>query len=177
MKTLVIVQHGEAGRDDVALADTQRPLTPRGRHETAAAVTKFISLGRQPDAVVASPAKRALDTADVWLKELKIPAETLRVVPEIYEAERTDILRIVYQLDDSIDTVVLVGHDPGVTALLHHLVGRGVEKMRLSSFAVIAINVDRWDRVALRESELVHYYAPPPYTGPSLWQRIAFWKR
>lgn len=178
MKTLIIAVHGEASRDEVALPDTERPLTPQGRRQTAAAVEHFKSLGYSDCVIVASSARRALETADIWQRDLTVPDEQLRVGQEIYEAERSDMIRIVQRLDDAADTVLLVGHNPGVTALLHYLVGRGVEKMLPSSFAVISIDVDRWNRISLRESALAHYYAPPANAKfGSLWQRFILWRR
>lgn len=178
MKTLVLLAHGVASRDDIALPDAERPLAPQGRRETAAAATEFKTMGHSDCAMVSSPARRALDTADIWQKALAVPAERLRIVPEIYEAERMDMLSVVRHLDDSADTVILVGHNPGVTALLHYLVGRGVETMSPASFAVISIHVDRWSRIAMRDSELTHYYVPPvdaKFNSP--WQRFVFWRR
>ena len=178
MKTLILVRHGDAYRDDVTLQDTERPLTPRGRRESAAAARRLASLVQRADVVVCSPARYALDTADIWQKILKIPAEHLQIKPEIYQAERVDILRVVRQLNDGNDTVVLVGHNPGVTALLHYLNGRSIEMMPQSSFAVISIDVDQWSRIALRDSELAHYYAPPADVKfNSLWERFILWRR
>lgn len=178
MKHLIIIRHGDAKRDDAALTDEQRPLAPLGRRQTAAATADFSTLGLPLDAVFSSPAKRALDTADIWLEAMTVPAERLHPHQDIYEAERVEMLRIVRQLDDAYNTVALVGHNPGVTGLLHHLVGRGVETMSTSSYAVIAIDVDRWSRIALRDSELVHYYVPPANDAKkSLGQRFKFWAR
>jgi phosphohistidine phosphatase len=178
MKHLIIIRHGDAKRDDAALTDEQRPLAPLGRRQTAAATADFSTLRLQPDAVVSSPAKRALDTAEIWLEAMTVPAERLHINQDVYEAERVEMLHIVRQLDDAYNTVALVGHNPGVTGLLHHLVGRGVETMSTSAYAVIAIDVDRWSRIALRDSELVHYYVPPANDAKkSLGQRFKFWAR
>lgn len=178
MKTLIIAAHGEARRDNVAMSDAARPLTPKGRRETSAAAAEFKSLGYSDCVIVTSPAQRAKETAGIWQKDLAVPDQHLHVDQEIYEAERADMLRIVRRLDDAADTVVLVGHNPGVTALLHYLVGRGVEKMSPSSFAVISIDVDRWNRISLRDSKLAQYYVPSANTKfSSLWERGILWRR
>ena len=178
MKYLIIIRHGDARRDDVTLTDAQRPLSPLGRRQTLAAATDFSAPGPPVDAVVSSPAKRALDTADVWMETLRISGEWLRIQEDVYEAERIDLLRIIQQLDDACSTVLLVGHNPGVSGLLHHLVGRGVDSMAVSSYAVIAMDVDRWRNTALRHSELVHYYTPPADAkAGSLWKRFDFWRK
>ena len=178
MKNLIIVRHGELSLDDIALADLDRPLTPRGRRETVAAANAFASRGLQVDSIVTSPALRAVFSGDIWSKALGLSEGVCRVIPEIYEAERADIQNVVRSLPDSQDTVVLVGHDPGVTAMLHYLAGRGVEKMVPSSFAVIALDLDSWRHVAMRDAELVHYYIPPPNASyNSLWQRFSLWRK
>jgi len=178
MKHLIIVRHGIASRDNVALQDSERPLTPQGRRETAAAAADFKALGHAGCAIVTSPALRARETADIWQKELAIPAENLRVEPTIYEAEISDLLSVIRQLENTADAVMLFGHNPGVTALIHYLVGRGVEQMTPSSFAVIAMDIQHWSQLSLRTSELAHYYSPPADAKfNSLWQRFVLWRR
>jgi len=178
MKHLIIIRHGDAKRDDVTLTDAQRPLAQTGCRQADAAAVDFFERGLSFDAIVSSSAKRALQTAEVWMKALKIPAERLQVEPSIYEAEHIDLLRIVQQLDDANLTVALIGHNPGVTGLLHHLVGRGIDNMGTSAYAVIAIDVDQWSRMALRHCQLVHYYTPPADVKEiGLWQRFVFWRR
>lgn len=177
MKHLVIIRHGEACRDDMTLNDIQYPLSRRGRRETTVAVSEFAVLGLQVDTVVSSPAKRALSTANIWLKKLNIPAERLRVDDAIYEAERSDIQNVIRQLDDVDDTVVLVGHNPGLTGTLNYLAGHDVRRMPVSAFAVISIDVDRWSQIALRYCEMTHYVTPPAGAPLNPLQRVGMWCR
>lgn len=178
MKNLVIVRHGEGQIRNAFMEDIRRPLTRRGHHNVAVAAAEFTSLGLQVDAVVSSPAQRALETADIWLHQMHLPKDRLRVDEEIYEAERSDIIGVVRGLDNAHDTVVLVGHNPGLTGLLRHLTGSNAEIMSRSSFAIIKMNVDCWSRISLKDSELTCYYQPPPKDRlHNPWQRFLLWRR
>ena len=138
----------------------------------------FAALNLTPDLVLTSPARRARQTTEIYQKRLKIPPQNLQVEQGVFEAEKAEILRIVHRLDDDRDVVMLVGHNPGMTSLLHHLVDSDVEKMPASSFAVVELAVDSWSQVSFKTSKLIHYYAPE-VKGPSLgwWRRFTFWRR
>lgn len=178
MKTLVIVRHGAFSHDNPALLDADRPLNSSGRHDVAVAANRFAALQITPDLVLTSPACRARETAEIWEKRLHLSDETLQVEPEIYEAEKSEILRIVHRQDDSKDVVVLIGHNPGMISLLHHLADSDVTGMRPSSYAVIELDVDCWRQVSFKNASLTHFSAPAvkaPNHG--WWHRFTFWRR
>ena len=180
MKTLVIVRHGAFSHSNPAVLDVDRPLNLRGRHEAVEAAGRFAALGIQPELILSSPARRVIETTGIWNKKLKLPAERLQVEPEIYEAERAEILRIVHRQDDSNDIVMVVGHNPVMTSLLHHLVDSNIAKMPSSSFAVVELAVNSWRQVSFKTASLTHYSAPavkdPHEQQGWLWHLI-FWSR
>ncbi len=178
MKTLIIVRHGAFSHKKPGVQDADRPLNRRGRHEAADAADRFAELQITPDIILSSSARRARETTEIFQKKLKLPAEHIRVEREIYEAEKREVFRIVHRLRDSYETVMLVGHNPGMTSLLHHLVDSDVEKMPSSSFAVVELDVDSWQHVSFRTAKQIHYYAPEiklPHHG--WWHRFTFWRR
>lgn len=116
---LILMRHGKSDRSDPEARDFDRPLTDRGRRD----VPRMADwLGRQdirPDLVLSSPARRARDTAELLLRRLRLAPETIVFLDAIYEADRAALLRAVRGHEAG--TLLLVGHNPGLDALLCHL--------------------------------------------------------
>jgi len=178
MKTLIIVRHGAFSHDDPMVPDRGHPLSLRGRREAAEAAEQFAALAITPDLVLSSPARRAVETTDIFAKKLGLSKERLRAEEEIFEAEKREILRIVHRQSEDCDTVMVVGHNPGMISLLNHLVDDDITKMTSSSFAVLETDADRWNQISFRNSRLVHYWTPK-VKGPNhgWWWRFTFWRR
>lgn len=178
MKNLVVVRHGEGNYRDPAVTDLECSLSGRGRRETVAAAAQFAATGIGVDSIVCSPAQRAVNTADIWRQALGLSEECIHIDNAIYEAERTDVLNLVRKFPDEADTVVLVGHNPGLTDLLRYFVGQKMDRMTPSSYAVMSLDVNRWSALSLRDAHLEQTYAPPVnarFQNP--WQRFVLWRR
>lgn len=134
--TLILLRHAKSdwsGDED----DIVRPLAKRGRRQ-APEVGRWLaaSIG-SIDAAVVSPAKRARSTWRLVSAELKTPPRT-RFDDRMYAASDRELLGIVQELSDDLDTVVLVGHNPGIEELVTLLTGQWVP-MPTSGLAVIAV--------------------------------------
>lgn len=115
MRTLYLVRHAKSSWGNPGLRDHDRPLNERGLHDAPKMARLLVEQGVQPDLLVSSPAKRALSTALFFAEAFKIEAEEVRREPNIYEAFPQEILRIVSQLPESANTVLLFGHNPTFT--------------------------------------------------------------
>lgn len=178
MKTLILVRHGEFVKGDPFVPNIGCPLTKEGRHDVAAAAERFAELGIPPDLIITSPARRTGETAEMIGKKLKISPKMIRVDRTLFEAEKREILRTVHELDNTLDTVVIVGHNPAVTDLLHHLVSTDVYNLKLCAFAVLKLSVDQWRDAVFGKAELEHFNEPPVVPPQITWRdKFQHWKR
>ncbi len=178
MKTLILVRHGEFVRGDPFVPNIGCPMTRDGKREVGEAAARFAGLGIRPDLILTSPARRAGETAEIFAKKLGTPSKKIRVEKELFEAEKREILRIVHQLDDSLSAVMLVGHNPAVTDLLHHLVSADVYNLKLSASAVLTLSVDRWRDANFGKAELANFDEPEVKLPQITWRdRLEHWRR
>jgi phosphohistidine phosphatase len=160
LKTLLLLRHGKSSWD-TPLPDHDRPLRKRGRR-AAEAVGAFLEReGLAPDWLWTSTATRALDTA-----RLVASAAALDIEPEaterLYGADAGDILSIVATTPDSADTVLVVGHNPGLGELAGALAGRDVH-LTTCGLAVLELDVEEWAEVpAWPGARLVALRRPEP---------------
>ncbi|MCC7506401.1 MAG: histidine phosphatase family protein [Saprospiraceae bacterium] len=115
MPTLYLIRHAKSSWEQPGLRDINRPLNERGMRDAPRMARFLLDTGAAPDLIVSSPAKRAYSTALYFAETFGIKDEDIQIVPDIYEASASDIMRIVSALPDSAQTVFLFGHNPTLT--------------------------------------------------------------
>lgn len=139
MPRLVLLRHAKsdwpAGYDD-----HDRPLSERGRRDAAAAAEWFNRQSWHIDAAVVSSAQRTQETFELIAQGLEYAVSAV-VEPRIYEAPTSSILEIVRQQNQ--ETVLIVGHGPGVPRLALALSADGIpsELERRGNYPTCAISV------------------------------------
>jgi phosphohistidine phosphatase len=145
MKTLFILRHAKSCWENAALADFDRPLNKRGL-ETAPLVGEMIRRNEfEIDLIICSPAKRARQTAILVRESAQIEAN-VQFDDRIYEASPHRLLQIASELDDKIQSVMIVGHNPGLEGLLKMLTSE-VETMPTAALAVVDLKIDCWSEI------------------------------
>ena len=109
---LWLLRHAEAADGQ---PDDERPLTERGVIQSEAAGRALAYLAEQIEVCLSSPKRRALQTAELACERHGIPV----TVEPALGGEPIDVRAITAGLDD----VLLVGHDPSFSLLLHDLTG------------------------------------------------------
>ena len=150
---LILVRHAKAESRDkwVNKDDLKRPLTKKGIKQ-AKQIAKFIKK-KYPnvDAIVSSLAIRACDTAKFIAK--KQPHCTFLLTPNINPEEGIEgFLRNKDQLEESWQTLVVVGHDPSISELVRFISAKGTLNLRVGKGCVVELehdNDDNWMLVGL----------------------------
>jgi len=116
-RTLYLLRHAKAGSAAAGLRDHDRELTGRGRREAAALGARYAGGGELPDLVVTSTAARAVQTAELWAQAAGLSERVIVRRDGIYLAEAEAVLRLVHGLDEALQRVLLVGHNPTFSEL------------------------------------------------------------
>lgn len=147
MKHLLLCRHAKSSWKDGTLADFDRTLNKRGRQNAPEMGRKLRKRGVQPDLVVSSPARRALDTAKLLAGECGIPEKNILVVASVYDSYPAKLLQIIRGFTDSCDTVLIVGHNPELTILANILGNLGIDNVPTCGIVALDFAVDSWDEV------------------------------
>jgi phosphohistidine phosphatase len=146
MKTLTLVRHAKSSRDDPGLPDRDRPLNDRGRHDAPAMGQRLAGRGAKPELVVASPALRALTTAQLVADGLGLARGKIVVDERLYASSAGRLLEVVRALDARLERVMLVGHNPEFTELAHRL-SNSIEDMPTCAVAEFRFDVGSWSDI------------------------------
>ena len=170
MKTLYLLRHAKSAWDDPALADHDRPLAPRGSR-AAATMAKYLGerKGGPPrlDLLVCSTALRARQTLERVLAAWS-PAPAVTLEGGIYLCGVAVLLQHLRALDDSIGTVMLVGHNPDFQDLATtlcttgegDLLARVQAKLPTGSFLRIDLPDGPWGGLERATGHLAEFVTP-----------------
>lgn len=139
-KTLYIIRHAKAELPTWDKRDFDRNIITKGidRATTIAEYLKtFLSI-RENTAVYSSSANRAIQTAEIFCKTLGFPLKDIQQTREIYEAHHLDILRVINQTANNIDTLLVFGHNPGLSNLTNYICDTYID-LKTSHVAVIEL--------------------------------------
>lgn len=143
-KTLIVVRHGHAleGDDDFA-----RRLSPRGVVEVNNAGAALAAKPVRLDALLTSTAPRALETARLLANHCRFTSP-LREEEELYLAEPVTILQRVCATPDTVETLLLVGHNPGLSTFVSRSSGQPHE-LRTAQVVHLRLDVNQWGELSL----------------------------
>lgn len=97
--------------------DSQRPLSEKGREKMRKIASALVGLGVKPDVILSSPFARAAQTAEILAKRLKYKNE-IAFSDSLVPVGNADTLIGEINEKYSVDELVLVGHEPSMSALV-----------------------------------------------------------
>lgn len=160
MRTLYLIRHAKSSWDNPGLRDFNRPLNDRGLREAPMMAQLLADQGVRPDLLVSSPAKRALSTALFFAEKFGIPDDQVLREQDIYEADPTDILRIIGHLPDRAGVVCLFGHNPTFTEVANRFTENFIENIPTCGIVQINSDVDQWNAVYEANSRVTARFFP-----------------
>jgi phosphohistidine phosphatase len=121
MRQLLLLRHAKSSWDHAAMPDRDRPLNARGRQAAAAMRHAIRDLGLLPDLVLVSPARRTTET----LEALEPWDETPLIEPmeSLYLADPPRLLAALHGVAETVRSVMVIGHNPGLHDLAMSLAG------------------------------------------------------
>jgi len=175
MLRLILMRHAKSRWRSPGLGDFERPLAERGRRDAPRMGAYLAAAGFVPDVVLCSSAKRARQTMKRAIARFSREPE-LRLMDELYHAGPDDLLAILRRIDSALQTVMIIGHNPGLHTLALDLIRPGVaagqhlhdnleHHFPTAALAVLSFDVRRWRNLAEASGKLEDYTAPRLMTG------------
>jgi phosphohistidine phosphatase len=160
---LTLMRHGDAQWKDPEIADFARPLNRRGHSESEAMARRLTELRLIPDSIIASPARRAAQTAEIVARELGLLPRIIRYEEVLYLAGPQDILQLVRTIGPRVPHLMIVGHNPGISEAARVLTrSDDSDGLVTAAMCTITFDIDRWSAVAPVLMQDSVSEAPPP---------------
>jgi phosphohistidine phosphatase len=174
MKILTLLRHAKSGWDDPVKRDFDRPLNPRGRRAARTVGREMRNLGLAFDRVLASPARRVVETIEEVAQAFGPLAPDYD--ERIYLATSTALVELVRETPDDVERLLLVGHNPGLEDLALLLAGPDgplraevAVKYPTGTLAEIELPVAHWAELAGGTGTVSRFVRPrdlDPELGP-----------
>jgi phosphohistidine phosphatase len=157
MKTLILVRHAKADNPSSSMHDYDRTLSRCGGRDAGVIAKRLAGSGIRSDALISSPAVRALSTAEIFATELRL---TVQTDARIYEARVNELLAVVRGLDDRHSTVVLVGHNPGISEFLRYLTDENYADLPTAGLVTVSLPLKSWRHIFDGKGLLKESFSP-----------------
>ena len=154
MKAILLMRHAKAQPIAPGQRDFDRPLAARGKEDAARMGRVLLAMKLLPGAVVASPARRAKETAELAAKALK-PAPEIRWDRGLYDAPGEAWIEALRSLPKSVDVAMVVAHSPGIEEAAGLLAGAPPGFLDCPTGGLIGFESDIGAWSALREGGAV----------------------
>jgi phosphohistidine phosphatase len=145
MKRLTLVRHAKSDWSLPGQNDWDRPLNKRGQRDAPEMARRLRSRRLKPDLILSSPAVRAVTTASVMARELKVPAARVVQDERLYLAGPADLLAVVRELGGEAKHVMVFGHNPGMTEFANRLsAGDQIDNLPTCGVFTAEFDVQDW---------------------------------
>jgi phosphohistidine phosphatase len=144
MKRLLLMRHAMPANKPTGTSDHDRPLHCSGEEDARRIGRLIKSEGAKPDLIMSSTAERAKRTAELVSESCGVALPWL--VPDLYLAGPAEWLRQLGPLPDEYETVMLVGHNPGLEGLLEALTG-SEEALSPATLVDLKLQIDGWSEL------------------------------
>ncbi|QTE30740.1 SixA phosphatase family protein [Pengzhenrongella sicca] len=167
IRRLVLLRHAKAesgGRE----ADELRPLALAGRRQSTRVGASLAAADLIPELVLCSSAVRARQTWELVRIGLGDVESELVVLDSLYEAGVAEVLAQVREVDERVRTVLVVGHEPTISAVAVALASEQSDEdatmhvetgVSTATYAVLEL-AGTWAELARRSARLVAVVAP-----------------
>lgn len=152
MKSLTLFRHAKTERESDSGRDFDRRLNDRGQRDAPRIGEEIRKLDLEYDLLLSSPAARAAETAT-------LAGLDPRFDERIYDASAGELMAIVEEVEEEIDRLLMIGHNPGFERLASRLLGQNLE-MPTGSLVEIDLPIDGWHDAAGASGRMVRFLKP-----------------
>lgn len=146
-KQVILVRHGNAKSGAYGVDDFDRALDSKGVEEAQEMAFRLKNRKLIPKVIISSPAIRAISTARIFAGIWDKQPESILLENAIYESNIPRLLKIVNNLAESEQSLVLFGHNPEISAFADYLTDEDLYSLPTCGVAIINFEVDRWEMI------------------------------
>jgi phosphohistidine phosphatase len=161
MKKIHLVRHAKSSWDNSSLPDIDRPLSDVGISACRFMAEHIHDAGCCFDHIFCSPAVRAQSTITLISESLPESSIEWSTVDELYTFDYRNLFSWVKTVDDSIDEILLIGHNPAFTDFCNELSDSDIRNIPTCGYAQLAARQDfQWNQLSGGKFELTRFLRP-----------------
>ena len=159
MKNLYLIRHAKSDWNDTSKSDFDRGLNKRGKKAIITMANVLKEKKIMPDLILCSSAKRTKLTAQGLAKEIGYHGK-IKYIDALYMAEPETIHSLIQDVNDIVNTLFVVGHNPETTELSNMMVSNYIENVPTLGIVSLQLPIENWKTVSIREGKMQFFIYP-----------------
>jgi phosphohistidine phosphatase len=143
MRRLILMRHGEAENFQAGMDDHRRRLTAFGQTAALRCGQEIRARGFSPEMILCSDAERAVATLHAVVRGAGLVGVASKIHSQLYLANEHLVMRYCADEDDSLETILLIGHNPGWSEAVTALTGTPLS-LGTAQAALLEHKGDEW---------------------------------
>lgn len=146
MKNLILIRHAKSNWDSPS-SDKMRSLSSRGIAD-AHLVSSHLAADLNKRCIVwSSTAKRAKDTATIFLQNMIWPLDSIIYKDELYTFDVHELTKVIKKCDNSHNCIIVFGHNSALTDFVNTFGDVFIENIATTGFVSINFDTDSWQDI------------------------------
>lgn len=162
MRQLILVRHAKSSWDNPELNDFVRPLNKRGKRDAPFMANLLAEKNVIPELILSSPALRTKLTAIEFARKFGITEAEILWNEKLYLASSAKLLKFIVDVDQKFKSIMLVGHNPGLTDLQNFLCNEEIDNIPTCGIVCMRTQKD-WKSITSKDFELDFFEYPKKY--------------
>lgn len=162
MKTLIVIRHGKAEKKKFGELDSKRKLTSSGILEVENMAKRLLEKNYQIEKIFSSSAERTRQTSKIFALIHQVEDDRIQYFDSLYLSDASHIVETLYHIQDEVQTLAIVGHNPGVTHFSSSVTHSYSVILPPAGIAVIKAHCDDWTQFEAANKTLVEVLLPTP---------------
>lgn len=163
MKKLLLIRHAKSSWKNPDLEDKDRPLNKRGNIDAPLMAQMLKNENILPDLIISSPALRSATTANIFAEILDYKTTNILINKRLYEPDIDDFLHVLQKVDDTVSTLFLFSHNPGITHFSNWVSDKRIDNIPTCGIVTMKINVKSWKDVDFDNGTILSFDSPKKY--------------
>lgn len=172
-KRLILLRHAET-IDYNSQGDFFRELTPKGQSDATALGAHMRNRNLHPDLILCSSATRTQQTGKNLMTSADITQERLEIKSDLRNADIEDLLDLLKETENTVQTLLLIGHNPVIHMLAGQLGMNGDDELYAkisgnyppATLCDIGFKGKKWAELSPEKCQLVHVALASEYNPP-----------
>ena len=154
MKTIILTRHGKSSWEH-NVGDAKRPLKSRGKSDAKLVANQYITTNNLPERIFSSPAKRALETCEIFTKVFNLSKNSISIDDNLYDFGGENVIHFIKNLSDEISSAMLFGHNHAFTSIANIYGDKFIDNLPTSGLVKLNFEIDNWQDLKKGTTEII----------------------
>lgn len=164
-KELLLIRHSDANTAYRSQSDAERELTESGAVRAMHLANHLKSRNLTADALFSGISARGRQTAELLGEKILKPQQEIIFSDDIYESSVRIMFSLITNLDENLQRVYIVGHNPILTYLAEYLTGNIIEELEPCGVLWLSTSdeLNKWSQISAGTMTLKEYMSPATF--------------